>query len=162
VRRAGPLRGRVVLVVGAGDRLAQAVALHLAARGAAVVAAGPALPALLVTAGLVATQGGTVRVVEEPAPPAGGAALLGAAAEALAAPTDVVVSPDAFATRAAAAAATRDLASALGPGAVAIVLDVPIAGGERAAAERVALRFLEARPAPVTGDAEALHPTFLV
>jgi hypothetical protein len=151
----------VVLVLGAGDRCAQAVALHLSARGAAVIAAGPVLAPVVSTAGLVAAQGGTVRVVEEAAPPLLGRALLDAACQALDAPTDVVVSPDAFPSPAAAAAAARDLSLGFDAGAISLVLDVPTAGGERAAAERVVARFLGARSAVVAGDSETLHPTFL-
>jgi hypothetical protein len=161
VKAARPLEGRVVLVVGAGDRCAQAVALHLSARGASVVVAGPVLAPVVLTAGLVAAQGGTVRVVEEPAPPLHGRALVHAATQALAAVTDVVVSPDAFPSRTAALAEARDLAAGLALGAVATVVDVPTAGGERTAAERVVARFLEARAATVAGDSEALHPSFL-
>ena len=82
-RVGGPLRGRVVLGIGAGDGVGRGVALHLAAHGAAVVLAGPSLAEVVETAGLVAAAGGTVRVVEQACPPLSLTAALALATAAL-------------------------------------------------------------------------------
>ena len=143
-----------MLVVGAGDRAAQAAALHLSALGAAVVAAGPSLDGVVVTAGLVAASGGTVRVVERPAPPLASAELVRLATEALEPPTDAVLSAATYATRAAAHEAARELSSLLAPGARVAVLEAVPAGEERAAALRLVARFL-----PEGGSAGAAEGT---
>ncbi len=119
---ARPLRGHVVLVVGAGDPTARALALHLSALGAAVIAAGPALDAVVVTAGLIAASGGTVRVVETAAPPCGGRALVAAAQEALETPTAAFLSESAFPSAAAVETAARELSAWLPPGTPALCL----------------------------------------
>ena len=132
-----PLRGRVVLVVGAGDRLAQRASLHLAGRGAAVVAAGPSLDEVIVTAGLVAAAGGTARVIEVPVPPLLGSDLIRRAMEAFEPPTDAVVSCSAFRTAADAWAAAHDLSAHLLPGARVAVLEKVGAKNEEKALERL-------------------------
>ncbi len=131
-----PLRGRVVLIVG-GDPAARSAALHLSAHGASVVLAAACPSDAVETAGLVASQGGTARVVEAPSPPLLGAALLSAAAQALAPATDVLVSEVAFATAEAARDALRDLAAGLPPEAVAA-----LAAGDAAS---LVASFLERR-----------------
>jgi hypothetical protein len=148
------LRGRVVLVVGAGDPLARDVSLHLAARGAAIVAAGPALDPVVATAGLVAAQGGTVRVIEDTVPPLLGRALLTAAARTLDLVTDVLVAPSAFPSREAAATAARDLGLTLEPGGLSLLLDVPQDAGARPDPAPFLARFLAGLPEDVTAD----HP----
>jgi hypothetical protein len=142
----------VVLVVGAGGPVARAAALRLAASGAAVVAAGPDLASVLETAGHVAATGGVVRVVEEPAPPLSGPALVSAAAAALEPPTDAVVSPEAFRDRAHAAAEVDALRRALAP--AAVVLALATEDGAVAEAERVATAFLRGRPGDTAASAD--------
>jgi len=143
-----------VLLVGAGDPVAQALALRLTAYGAAIVVAGPQLPAVLTTAGLAAASGATARVVEEASPPLLGTALLAAARQALAAPTDVVVAAAAFSSPTAAEDALRPLAAAVAPGGEALLLDAKPAGGTKSCADAAAARFLTraaADPSSVPG-----------
>jgi NAD(P)-dependent dehydrogenase (short-subunit alcohol dehydrogenase family) len=149
----GPLRGRAVLVLGAGDKAGQAVALRLSALGAALLLAGPDLGAVVTTAGLIAAAGGTVRVVEAGCPPLPVADAHRLASEALEPPTDCVVSSAAFESPAAAKKAHETLRARLPADAVAVLLDAVPAGAERAAAERVTALFT--RPAdspPEHGD----------
>ena len=147
----GPLRGRAVLVIGAGDRAGQAAALHLSAHGAALLLAGPELGAVVATAGLIAAAGGTVRVVEESCPPLPVGEAHRLASEALEPPTDGVVSASSFPTPAAAKSAHETLRAHLPASAVVVLLDAVPAGGERAAAERIVLRFTG--PPAEPGDA---------
>jgi hypothetical protein len=135
----------VVLVLGAGGRVARAVALRLSAHGAAVLAAGPDIHEVVTTAGLVAAQGGVARVVEAPAPPLLGRDLVASAGATLEPPSDAVVSPEAFRAREEAAAQARVLEGLLPPGAHVVVLDPERGAGE---AERVAGLFLPAGGAP--------------
>lgn len=147
-----PLAGRTLLVVGAADPVASSAALHAAARGAAVVAAGPDVPKVILTAGLIAATGATGRVVEEAAPPLLGAALVRAAVAALgpaATPiTDVVVADAVFATPAAAAAAGAELIAALPPGAHLHRAEAAPADGPKAAGRRIADGLLAPPDAP--------------
>jgi NAD(P)-dependent dehydrogenase (short-subunit alcohol dehydrogenase family) len=156
-RLRGPLRGRVVLVLGAGDRAGQAAALHLSALGAALLFAGPELGAIVTTAGLIAAAGGTVRVVEEACPPLPIADAHRLASEALEPPSDAVVSAASFTSAAAAKTAFDTLRAHLPAGATVVLLgDVP-AGDERAAAQEVAAAFTKASPdAPDAGGPSAL------
>lgn len=140
--RKRPLAGRVVLVVGAGDPVARAISLHLAALGASVILAAPRPEDSVETAGFVAAQGGIARVVESPSPPLLGADLLRAASDALAPPTDAAFASSAFASRDAASAALAALAALLPSGAVAVLADDHPAPSARAAAERMAPLFL--------------------
>jgi NAD(P)-dependent dehydrogenase (short-subunit alcohol dehydrogenase family) len=137
------LRGRVFLVLGAGERTARATALRLSAHGAAIVAAGPHPHDVVTTAGLVAASGGVARVIEARCPPLPVAELLVAAAAALEPPTDAVVCPRAFASPAAAAEAARDLAAALPASAGVHLLDADAPIGPEA--ERVSELFLAVR-----------------
>jgi len=140
----GPLRGRVVLGIGAGDGVGRATALHLAALGAAVVLAGPTLSDVVETAGLVAAAGGTVRVVEQPCPPCTLADAIRLATAALDAPTDLFLGADAYASPDDLAAAEREARASLAPGAHVTVLRRVPASEAKAAAERASRGFLEA------------------
>jgi NAD(P)-dependent dehydrogenase (short-subunit alcohol dehydrogenase family) len=155
-RLGAPLRGRVVLVLGAGDRAGQAAALHLSALGAALLVAGPDLGAIVTTAGLIAAAGGTVRVVEEACPPLPIADAYRLATDALEPPSDAVLSAASFTTASAAKAAFDTLRAHLPAGATVVLLsDVP-AGDERAAAERLAAAFTHQSPdAPLAGGPAA-------
>lgn len=137
-----PLAGRTVLVLGAADPVASSAALHAAARGAAVVAAGPDVPQVILTAGLIAATGAVGRVVEEAAPPLLGAALVRAATAALgpaAGPiTDVVIAAALFSTPASAQAATADLVAALPPGTRVHAAEAAPVDGPKAAGRRIA------------------------
>ena len=143
-RLRGPLRGRAVLVLGAGDRAGQAASLRLSALGAALLLAGPDLGAIVTTAGLIAAAGGTVRVVEQACPPLRIADAHRLASEALEPPSDGVVSAASFPTAAAARAAFEMLRAHLPAGAVVILMDAVPAGEERAAAARVGEAFAPA------------------
>lgn len=87
-----PLHGRIVLVIGADDVATRGAALHLSARGAALVACGRDRDAVLITAGLAAASGGTVRVVDEATSPLLDPGVIDAATRALGRPTDALVS----------------------------------------------------------------------
>lgn len=139
-----PLRGRVVLVVGAGDPAAQAVALHLSALGAALIAAGPDLDPVLATAGLAAASGSIARVIEAKSPPLLGAELIARATEALEPPTDVIAAASAFSPSSLAAAAVEALLRLLRPGAQGVVVEAAPPAGRKAFAEAVAARFVAA------------------
>ncbi len=147
-----PLAGRTVLVLGAADPVASSAALHAAARGAAVVAAGPDVPNVILTAGLIAATGATGRVVEDAAPPLLGAGLVRAAVAALgpAAPpiTDVVVAVALFGSPAAADAAVADLVAALPAGARVHRAEAAPADGPKAAGRRIADGLLAPPDAP--------------
>ena len=134
--RRRPLEGRVVLVLGAGDPVGEAAALHASALGASIVVAGPRLGPVVATAGLVAATRGTVRVVEAPSPPLLDAALLAVAAAALAPVTDALVAAGAMPDLDAARRAADDLRRALPDGARVELLDARPADGPRRAAER--------------------------
>jgi len=140
--RPRPLAGRVVLVVGAGDRATRDVARRLGALGASIVSADPSVREAATTAGLVAAGAGTARVVEEASPPLLGAALLRAATAALSAPTDALVAEATFTDRAAASAAADALAAAMGASARVVVVDAAPAGGSKEQAARIAEAFL--------------------
>lgn len=146
-----PLSGRTVLVLGAADPVAQSAALHVAARGATVVAAGPDVPSVILTAGLIAATGAVGRVIEEAAPPLLGAALVRAAAVALghAAPalTDVIVAEALFATPASLDAAVATLTAVLPAEARVFRAERTPADGPKAAGRRIADALL-APPAP--------------
>lgn len=134
--RRRPLEGRVVLLLGAGDPVAEAAALHASALGAAIVAAGPRLGPVVATAGLVAATRGTVRVVEAPAPPLLGEALLAAAGAALSPVSDVLVASGAFPDLDAARRAADGLRAHLPETARVELLDARPPDGPRRAAER--------------------------
>jgi NAD(P)-dependent dehydrogenase (short-subunit alcohol dehydrogenase family) len=131
----------VVLVVGAGDGIGRAAALHLSAHGAAVVLAGPRLDDVVEAAGLVAAAGGTVRVVETPCPPLDAAGAVAAATAALDRPTDAVLHVPAFASDPAARAFATLLSPLLPAGARVEVLAAVPFPAERQAAERLARSF---------------------
>ena len=148
----------MVLVLGAGDRAARAAALRLAAHGAAIVAAGPDLGDVVVTAGMVAAAGGVSRVIEGKAPPLEGAELLLEAAATLEPPTDALVAESAFASSAAAWEAAHYLGVQMQKGArVAILPRIP-AGQESAAGEKIAARFVGAPPAVLDDISSANLP----
>ena len=155
-RLGGPLRGRVVLVLGAGDPAGQAAALHLSALGARLLLAGPELGAIVTTAGLIAAAGGTVRVVEASCPPLPIADAHRLASEALEPPSDGVVSAASFSSPAAAKSAFDTLRAHLPSGAKVVLLgDVPV-GDEREAAEYLAAEFTKHSPdTPASGGPAA-------
>ena len=136
-----PLAGRVLLVVGAGDPVAREVALRASALGAEVIAAGPALAPVVVTAGMIAASGAVVRVVEAPSPPLLGDPLLCVARETLAPVTHAAVAASAFAGEDDARRATADLASVLGVERAATVASLEGGAGPRAAAVSIVGRL---------------------
>jgi hypothetical protein len=143
--RPTPLAGRTVLVLGAGDPTAQRLALHLAARGAAIVVAGPVLAPLLVAAGLVAATRAVARVVEAAAPPLVGASLLAAARDAVGpgtTVTDAVVAESAFASLDTAREAAAELTRELPSDARVVVVEARPVAGSKAAADRHAADWL--------------------
>ncbi len=149
-----PLRDRVVLVLGAGDLATRTLALHAAARGAAIVCAGPVLAPVLETAGLAAATGGTARVIEAPAPPLLGLALARAAATVLAAPTDAMIAEAAFGSPTAARAAASALGAVLASGAQVWLVPHKPDGGSKEYARRSLDAWIAARAA-----ASTLHPS---
>lgn len=158
-----PLRDRVILVVGAGDPATRTMALHAAAHGAALVCAGPVLPPVLQTAGLAAASGGTVRVIETPAPPLGGLDLARAAAAALAPPTDAFLAETAFASSFEAHAEAAALSAVLASGARVLVVPARPEGGAKAYAAStldawIASRAAAAVHAPTGVDAPRPRP----
>lgn len=136
-----PLTGRTILVVGADDETARRTALHLAARGAALIFAGRDHGKVLVAAGYAASSGGMTRVIEEASPPLLGAALLERATAALRRPTDVVVAEAVFAAPADATVAADEFRALLGATAHTIVVPTRPTGGSRAFAESVSAQF---------------------
>ncbi len=149
-----PLRDRVILVVGAGDPPTRTMALHAAARGAAIVCAGPVLAPVLETAGLAAATGGTARVIETAAPPLGGLELARAAAAVLAPPTDAMIAEAAFPSPFAAHAAGAALAAVLAHGARTLLVPARPEGGSKSHATRVLDGWIAERAA-----ASTLRPT---
>jgi NAD(P)-dependent dehydrogenase (short-subunit alcohol dehydrogenase family) len=129
-----PLRGRIVLVVGADDPATRRTALHLAARGASLIVAGRDRDEVLATAGLGAASGATIRVIEAPSPPLDGHALIDLATQVLAAPTDVLVA-------AAIGPVAASVAEALGVRALACVVPSRPPGGERVFAAATCATF---------------------
>ncbi len=122
-----------MLVVGAEDSATRQVALHLAARGAALIVAGRDRHEVLVTAGLAAASGGTTRVVETPAPPLEGEALVDAATNVLARPTDALVCEG--------AATGFRMQELLGPSAFVVTVPSRPPGGARGFAQTTCADF---------------------
>src|SRR5205085_7593265 len=111
--------------------------------------AGPARPAVIEAAGLVAAAGGTVRVIETACPPLPFTAALALATEALDVPTDVFLDAAAFPSTDAFADAVQLARDAIGStGHVALLDAVPASAPTKATAERHARSFVEAVARP--------------
>ena len=133
-----PLRGRIVLVIGAEDASTRRTALHLSARGAALIVAGVDREAVLMTAGLAAASGATSRVIDENVSLLSGTAVFDAATRLLARPTDVLIAEGIMTNTPMLAHEVRTL---LGPTAFGCVVPARPAGGERAFAAATCAAF---------------------
>jgi hypothetical protein len=101
---------------------------------------------------MIAAAGGIARVIEGKAPPIDGQPLLLLAAAALEPPTDAVVAESAFPPGPSAWESAHALGSNLPRGARVVVVPRGVPPpDEKAAAERIAAKFLEPR-APSSGE----------
>lgn len=126
----------MVLVVGADDSATRRTALHLAAQGARLVVMGSDAQEVLITAGLVAASGGTVRVLDA-RPDLDVDALLAAAARELAPVTDALVAG----TSSGAESLVAALVGALGARAIVRAVPPRPPQGERAFAQATCAAF---------------------
>lgn len=146
-----PLRGRIVLVIGAEDASTRRTALHLSARGAALIVSGVDAQAVLLTAGFAAASGATTRVIEESVSLLSGRAVVDAATRLLARPTDVLIA-DGIMTNAPRLA--HEVRTLLGPSAFGCVVPARPSGGERAFAAETCAAF----EASLAGPDAAANP----